>query len=390
MLGQQTAADRMDHIPFSGIREIFEECDRLEAAGEDVVHLEIGRPDFDTPKPIKDAAVSALDSGHVHYTSNYGISELRETIAAKFDRDNDIAYDPDQEVIVTTGATEAILVSVFAFVGQGDEVLVPNPSWTYAPSVRMAGGTPVSYSLDPETGFQPDLSELRENVSDRTELLIVNSPQNPTGGVVDEDRIDTLAEFAVENDLVVLSDEIYEKILYDDSEHHSLAAHPELYDRTISVNGVSKAYSMTGWRLGYLGAPEELIDPIIRVRQYTTTCAPSLSQHAAVRAIGSGLHEPMVEAFADRRDRLLERLDRIPGMDCPVPSGAFYAFPTLPEGYEDENEFVWSLLREKNVAMVPGSVFGSNGNGRLRIAYSNSVERIDEAFDRIEAWLADQ
>lgn len=388
MAGQQMIADRMTHIPFSGIREIFEECDRLEAAGEDVVHLEIGRPDFDTPKPIKNAAVSALDSGHVHYTSNYGISPLREAIATKFERENNIVYNPNEEVIVTTGATEAILVAVLAFVDQGDEVLTPNPNWTYAPSIRMAGGTPVPYSLDPENGFQPDLDELYENVSDRTKILIVNSPQNPTGAVIDEDCVDALAEFAVENDLIVLSDEIYEKILYDDAHHNSLAAHTKLSERTITVNGVSKAYSMTGWRLGYLGAPKELIDPIIRVRQYTTTCAPSLSQHAAVRAIGSDLHKPMVTAFAERRDRVLDRLDRIPGMECPVPSGAFYAFPTLPDGYDDDREFVWSLLQEEKVAMVPGTVFGSNGSGRLRIAYSNSVERIDEAFDRIEALLA--
>jgi aminotransferase len=387
MLDRQPAAGRMEHVPFSGIREIFEECDRLEAAGEDVVHLEIGRPDFDTPQPIKDAAVEALDDGRVHYTSNYGIPPLREVIAEKFEQENGIQYDPDREVVVTTGATEAVLVSVVAFIEPGDEVLVPDPSWTYGPSVRMAGGTPVRYPLNPETGFQPDIDALEQCVSDRTKLLVVNSPGNPTGGVLDKTHVDALADFSVKHDLIVISDEIYEKILYDNATHYSLAAHDDLYDRTVTLNGVSKAYSMTGWRLGYLGAPDELIDAIIRVRQYTTTCAPSLSQYAAVRALQSGLHESMVEAFTRRRERLLERITAIPGMSCPAPAGAFYAFPTLPDGYPDEEEFVWSLLQEEGVAFVPGTVFGEFGQGRFRIAYSNSIERIDEAFDRLEDWL---
>lgn len=387
MLDRQPAASRMEYIPFSGIREIFEECDRLEAAGEDVVHLEIGRPDFDTPQPIKDAAVEALDTGRVHYTSNYGVSPLRKVIAEKFKKENGIQYNPNREIVVTTGATEAVLASVIAFIDPGDEVLVPDPSWTYRPSIRMAGGTPVRYPLDPETGFQPDLDALEQCASDRTKLLIVNSPGNPTGGVLDEAHVDALADFAVKHDLVVISDEIYEKILYGDVTHSSLAAHDDLYDRTVTINGVSKAYSMTGWRLGYLGAPDELIDAIIRVRQYTTTCAPSLSQYAAVHALQSGLHEPMVEAFARRRERLLERIETIPGMSCPALAGAFYAFPTLPDRYTDEETFVWSLLQEEGVAVVPGTVFGRSGQGRFRIAYSNSIERIDEAFDRLEDWL---
>lgn len=376
----------MEYVPFSGIREILEECDRLETAGKDVIHLEIGRPDFDTPEPIKDAAVQALDAGRVHYTSNYGIAPLRTAIATKFEQENSLQYE-SSEIVVTTGATEAVFVSVLAFVDYGEEVLVPDPSWTYEPSVRMAGGTPVRYSLDASSGFQPDLNNLERCVSDRTKLLIVNSPGNPTGGVLDEEHIKGLADFAVEHELIVISDEIYEKILYDDATHHSLAAHGDLYDRTITINGVSKAYSMTGWRLGYLGAPAELIDSIIRVRQYTTTCAPSLSQYAAVRALSSGLHEPMVTAFERRRNRVLERIEKIPGMSCPSPVGAFYAFPTIPDGQPSEEEFVWALLRETGVAFVPGTVFGPSGQGRIRIAYSNGLNRINEAFDRLEDWL---
>jgi aspartate/methionine/tyrosine aminotransferase len=383
-----TPAARMESVPFSGIREIFEECDRLEADGEDVVHLEIGRPDFDTPEPIKEATARALENGEVHYTSNYGIEPLRRTIAAKFESENDVSYDPDGEIVVTAGATEAIFVAILGLIDEGDEVLLPDPRWTYGAHVELAGGTPVSYDLDPDDGFQPDLDSLAANVSPQTKLLVVNSPQNPTGSVLSRERAEALRDFAVDHDLVVISDEIYEKILYDGATHHSLAALDGMGERTITVNGVSKAYSMTGFRLGYLGAPPDLIDPIVRARQYTTTCAPSLSQWAAVEAIERDPHGPLVEAFADRRERVVERIDAIDGMSCPEPTGAFYAFPTIPDGFDgDEEEFVWSLLQEAGVALVPGTVFGDTGEGRVRIAYSNSLERIDEAFDRLEAWL---
>jgi aspartate aminotransferase/aminotransferase len=267
-------------------------------------------------------------------------------------------------------------------------VLIPDPCWTYETPIRSAGGVPVYYDLDPETGFQPDPGSIADAISADTDLLIVNSPHNPTGGVLDADHATAIRDLAVEHDLTVLSDEIYEKLVYDDREHRSLAALDGMFDRTVTVNGFSKAYSMTGWRLGYLGAPARLVDAIVRIRQYTTTCAPSISQHAGVRALEGSLHEPMVEAFADRRNRVLERLERVPGMTCPEPRGAFYVLPTLPEGWTDEREFAFSLLREAGVALVPGSVFGPAGEGRVRIAYANSMGRIDEAFDRLEAWLA--
>lgn len=379
-------ANRMEQIPFSGIRDIFEECGKLERQGTDVVHLEIGRPDFDTPQPIKEAGIDAINDGHVHYTSNYGIKPLREAISTKFADENGINYNSDEEIIVTAGASEAVFVTILALADAGDEVLLPDPCWTYPPSVRAAGSTPVSYTLDPDTGFQPDLDSIRNAVTDATSLLIVNSPHNPTGGVLDRAHAEAIAEIAIENDLTVLSDEIYEKILYS-GEHHSLAALDGMRERTVTINGCSKAYSMTGWRLGYLGAPASLIDPIIRLRQYTTSCAPSISQHAAVRAIGSGLHVPMRDAFAERRELIIDRVDAIPGMTMPEPAGAFYAFPTIPDGFEDDQSFVWSLLREAGVAFVPGRVFGDTGRGRVRIAYANSTERLNEAFDRLEHWI---
>lgn len=382
-------AQRMENIPFSGIRDIFEECNRLESEGRDVVHLEMGRPDFDTPGTIKDAAAAALADGKVHYTSNYGIRSLRERIQEKFQCDSDLHYDVDGEIIVTTGATEAVLVTVLALVDDGDEVLIPDTCWTYGPAIRMAGALPVRYQLDPKRGFQPDRASLEAGVSGDTSLLIVNSPHNPTGSVLSEDSVAEIADFAGEHDLFVLSDEIYEKIVYD-ATHRSLASADEMFDRTVTVNGFSKAYSMTGWRLGYLAAPADLVDAIIRVRQYTTTCAPSFSQYGGVRALegGDDFSAPMVKAFAERRDLLLERIKVVPGMSVPEPNGAFYAMPTVPEGFDDGETFVKFLLREAGVATVPGSVFGPSADERFRIAYSNSATRIDEAFDRIEDLLA--
>lgn len=386
-MGVIPSARRMKHVDFSGIRDIFEECRRLEESGMDIVHLEIGRPDFDTPAPIKQAGIDAIEAGKVHYTSNYGIRSLREEIAAKFQSENGLDYDPGTDVLVTAGVTEAVFTTVMAFIGDGDEVLVPNPSWTYDASIRMAGGTPIGYPLSEESGFQPDIKAVKNQVTDATKLMIVNSPGNPTGGILTSERARELADVAIENDLIVLSDEIYEKLRYTDNPHVSLADINGLYDRTVTVNGVSKAYSMTGWRLGYIGAPESLIDPIVRVRQYTTTCAPSISQYAAQRALRSDLHQPLVEAFSERRDHVVERLADIPGMECPPPSGALYAFPTLPDGVDDDREFVHSLLADEGVALVPGSVFGSNGSGHVRIAFSNSIDRIDDAFDRLEHWI---
>lgn len=387
MPNQTVAANRMANVPFSGIREVFEECDQLEAAGRDIVHLEIGRPDFDTPAPIKRGAIDALDQGKVHYTSNYGIQPLRNALARKLEQSNGVRYDPDDEIVVTCGATEAVFVTLLSLVESGDEVLTPNPCWTYPAAVRLAGGSPIAYDLDPETGFQPDIESLRAAVSPATKLLVVNSPNNPTGGVLDAERARALGEFAVEHDLLVLSDEIYEKIRYGDTPHRSLAALEAMRERTVTVNGFSKAYSMTGWRLGYLAAPRELVEPIIRTRQYTSACAPSISQHAGVEAVSSGLHKPIVEEFERRRDLVCNRIQAVPGMSTPEPAGALYAFPTLPAGHTDDQEFVFSLLREAGVALVPGSVFGDNGTGRARIAYSNSTDAIDEAFDRIEDWL---
>jgi len=376
----------MSNIPFSGIREIMEECTRLEREGVDVIHLEQGRPDFDTPEPIKAAAKQALDDGKVHYTSNYGVLKLREKISEKFEEEAGVYYDPNGEIIVTSGATEAVFISILAFVDPGQEVLVPDPSWTYEPAIHAAGGTPVRYRLDPENGFQPDIESIEQGISSDTALLILNSPHNPTGGVVDSEHIKKVRDLATKHDLLVISDEVYEKILFGNT-HHSTAAFDGMRERTITINAVSKTYSMTGWRLGYLGAPKELVDVLIRLRQFTSTSASSISQYASVRAVGSDLYEPMLERYAERRRILLEHLDDIPEITCPPPGGAFYAFPDISSITEDDESFVWSLLQEQGVALVPGRVFGENGRGHIRIAYSNSAGRIDTALTRLKEFV---
>jgi aspartate/methionine/tyrosine aminotransferase len=255
----------------------------------------------------------------------------------------------------------------------------------------MAGGTPVTYRFDPESDYQPDITSLQKNVSPRTKLLIVNSPHNPTGSVLDSESIHDLAQFAVDQDLFVLSDEIYERITYG-TQHIPLATAEGMSNRTITVSGFSKAYSMTGWRLGYLTAPSELLDPIVRIRQYTSTCSNSFAQHGGVRALEDSdeLVAPLLGAFTDRRDALIRRIRAIPGMECPEPQGAFYAMPTIPEGISDETAFSKTLLRKGGVATVPGPVFSPRAEGRIRIAYATSIDRIHEAFDRLELLLEDQ
>ena len=383
-------AKRMESIPFSSIRSIVEKSAKLDNANKDVVHLEIGRPDFDTPEPIKHAGRRAIDNGYVHYTSNYGITALRKSLSDKIATENGVKYSDENEIIVTAGATEAIFISILAHVNSGDEVLIPNPAWTYSAPINVAGGTVTQYELDPDNGFLPSIESIRNSITEDTSLLIINSPHNPTGSVIDTKTINNIRDIAVEHDLLVLSDEIYEKLLYDDVVHTSIASIQDMYERTITVNGFSKAYSMTGWRLGYLAAPKELIDPIIRLRQYTSTCAPSISQHAGIEALSEPYYEPMVKEFSTRRELVVDRVSQIEGMTLPVPRGAFYAFPTIPEVAESDEQFVTDLLDEEYVALVHGSSFGSVGKGRVRIAYSNSYERINEAFDRIEQWVDKQ
>lgn len=380
----------MKHIPFSGIRKVFEKAKRLEEEGQRVINLGIGRPDFDTPAHIKQAAKEALDAGMVHYSSNYGLPELREAIAARLERDNGLTYDPNGEIIVTVGANEAVLMSMAATLNPGDEVIIPDPAWLhYFYCARLVGAVPVAVPLRQEKEFKLDPDDVARAITPRMRMLVVTTPHNPTGSVLDEEILQALADIAERYDLLVLSDEIYDKIIYDGVRHISFATLPGMRERTLTVNGFSKTYAMDGWRLGYVAAPRALIALLIRVHQYTTVCATTFIQMGAVAAY-RGPQDCVAEMAAEfdrRRQYLIPALNEIEGISCVRPQGAFYAFPSIKATGKSSAEIADFLLEEAKVALIPGSAFGQYGEGYLRIAYSNPLENIQEAVERIKTAL---
>jgi aspartate/methionine/tyrosine aminotransferase len=381
----------MKAIPFSGIRKIFQAAAELESQGQQVIHLEIGRPDFDTPAHIKEAAKQALDQGFVHYTSNYGLLELREAIAEKLLKDNGIRVEPESEIIVTLGVNQALVITMLALLDPGDEILIPDPFYlNYLHCAQLAEARVIRVPLREENEFQVAPPALETAITPRTKLIIINSPHNPTGAVLDKEVLEAIAEIAIERNLLVLSDEIYEKIIYDGAQHHSIASLPGMAERTITVNGFSKAYSMTGWRLGYVAAGKHLIHSLIRAHQYVGTSANSFAQKGAVAAYRSAQDcvEEMVSEFDRRRRFLVEALEQIEGVSCLRPRGAFYVFPSVKELGMPDEKLAYYLLREAQVALVPGSTFGEYGHGHLRLSYANSYENIQGAVERIERALS--
>lgn len=383
-------AERMDRIPFSGIRRIFEAAARLEAEGRDIVHLTVGRPDFDTPAHIKEAAKAALDKGEVHYTSNYGIAPLRKAVAAKLRADNGLDYEED-EILVVHGASQGIAVAVQGFLGPGDELLVPSPAYlNYFHVATLAGASAVPVPLRLENDYQLDPDDILERITPRTRMLVVTTPQNPTGAVCPPSVLQRLAEIAVERDLLVLSDEIYEKLVYDGAEHGSIAGFPGMKERTFTINGFAKAYSMTGWRIGYVAAPRPLVDVLVRIVQYTTVCPTSFAQFGALAAL-EGPQQPVLDMkgeFDRRRALVAERLAAIPGVRSAKLQGAFYAFPDVSSLGLGDDELADRLLSEAGVAVVPGSAFGPGGEGHLRLSYATDYDRLAVGLDRLAEGLA--
>ncbi len=379
-------AKRMDSLPFSGIRAVMEKATKMQQAGERVIHMEIGRPDFDTPEKIKKAACDSLAKGNVFYTSNYGTPELRKAIAEWELEKNHVAYDPS-EVLVTVGVGEGTYASMAAFLEEGDEVLVPNPVWlNYIHVPSSLGAKPVTYHLKEENNYQIDLEELESKITDRTRMIVIVDPSNPTGGVFSKETLERLAEIAVRHDLLVLSDEIYEQLVYDGAEHISIASLPGMKERTITLSGCSKAYSMTGWRLGYMCAPKEIIQACVRVHQYTITCASSFVQEAAVTALKECDEdvEAMRREYQRRKDYVVKALNEIDGISCNNPKGAFYIFVNIKKLGKTSMEMAEYLLETAKVALVPGSAFGDGGEGYLRISYACGYEELTEACDRIK------
>ena len=383
-------ADRMKSIPFSGIREVFEEVARREKKGEKIIHLNIGRPDFDTPRHIKDAAKKALDEGKVHYSSNYGIPELREALAQKLSQENGLSYDPATEMIVTVGGNEAVLITTMGLLNPGDEVLIPDPCWlNYFYCVQMAGAVPISVPAREEYAFTPHIDDFRSRVTPKTRMIIINTPNNPTGAVYTAEALKELARLAREKDLYVLSDEIYEKMVYDRARHVSIGSFPGMKERTLTVNGFSKNYTMTGWRLGYVAAHREVISALVRIHQYATICATSFAQWGAVAALRGPQEEinRMIEEFNRRRHLVTTALEDMPGIHVVKPLGAFYIFPNIKGTGKTAMEMTQYLIEKAKIAVVPGSVFGEFGGDFIRISYANSYENLEMAMERMKAAL---
>jgi len=381
----------METIPFSGIRKVFEEVVRREKKGDSIIHLEIGRPDFDTPPNIKEKAKWALDKGFVHYTSNYGLPELRDAISQKLKSDNGLDYHPDNEIIVTIGANEAVFIAMMALLNPGDEVLVPSPCWThYYQCARLSGAVPIPVPLKKENNYLPVVEDFEQHLSSKTRMMVINSPNNPTGAVYGKDCLEQLGDFVNQHDLIVLSDEIYEKLIYDTARHISFAAIANMYERTVTINGLSKIYAMTGWRLGYTAAPRQLSGVMVRVHQYTSVCATTFAQYGGVEALNGPQDsvERMVQEFNRRRMMVCERLKSMSGIHLVEPRGAFYVLPYIGELGISPEAFATYLLDKAKIAVVPGEAFGDFTAGTIRISYANSYENLVKAMDRMETAIA--
>ena len=377
-------SERIANVPPSGIRRFFD----IAATMEDVISLGIGEPDFDTPEPIVQAGIEALKQGKSHYTSNSGLSELRRAIAEHLDRTYGQTYNPASEILVTVGVSEALYLAFAATLDPGDEVIIPEPCFVaYAPEVIFAGGTPVMVPTRVETDFQVTADAVKKAITPRTKALLVGYPNNPTGAVMTRERLNEIAAVAKQHDLLVISDEIYDRLVYG-TRHVCFPSLPGMYSRTILLQGFSKAYAMTGWRVGYIAAPAELMEMMRKVHQYTIMCAATVSQVAALAALQEG--EPYVQQMVaeyDRRRRLIvDGLNEI-GLKCFEPRGAFYAFPSVEVTGMDENEFAEKLLHEERVAVVPGSAFGEAGRGYVRCSYATAYEKIEQALERLRRFV---
>ena len=377
-------SQRVRAIPASGIRRFFDIMNTM----EDVISLSVGEPDFPTPAPIQAAGVASLQAGETQYTSNYGLLELRGAIAQHLEWRYGVSYDPTSEIVVTTGVSEGMDIALRALLDPGDEVILPEPTYvSYEPCTILAGGTPVAVPTRVEDGFSLTAGEVRAALTPRTKVLLLGFPCNPTGAVLHRDELEAIARLVVEHDLFVISDEIYDRFTYG-VPHTCVASLPGLRERTILLNGFSKAYAMTGWRLGYACAPADLLEGMMRVHQYAMMCAPTPSQHAAVQALRHGELDVqrMVAEYDRRRRAIVQGLNDI-GLPCHAPQGAFYVFPSIAATGLSSMAFCERLLFEEQVAVVPGSAFGASGEGYVRICYASAMENIERALERMQRFV---
>ena len=382
--GSITLAERMGRLGTESAFDVLVKAKALEAQGRSVVHLEIGEPDFDTPEHIIEAGVEALRSGQTHYTPAAGIPELRGAIADYIGTTRGVPCEPER-VVVTPGGKPIMFFTILTLVQAGDEVIYPDPGFPiYESVINFTGATPVPLTLREERDFGFDVNELKSLVSERTRLVIINSPHNPTGGIIGDEALAELARLAVERDFLVLSDEIYTRMVYDGTPR-SIISLPGMLDRTIILDGFSKTYAMTGWRLGYGVMPVALAEQVTRLVINCNSCTPGFSQLAAVAALTGPQNavDTMVAEFKRRRDAIVNGLNEIPGISCRTPAGAFYVFPNITGLGRSSDEIADLLLREGGVALLAGTAFGKAGEGYLRLSYANSLSNIEEALDRI-------
>ena len=375
---------KVTDIQPSGIRKFFDIVNEM----EDAISLGVGEPDFDTPWHIREEGIYSLEKGRTIYTSNAGLVQLREEICRYLHRRFHAEYDPKTEIMVTVGGSEAIDVALRAMLDPGDEVLVPQPSYvSYVPCVTLADGVPVIIELQEKDEFKLTREQLLDNITDKTKVLILPFPNNPTGSIMTYEDLKDIVDIIIEKDLYVISDEIYSELTYG-SEHVSIASFPGMKDRTILINGFSKSYAMTGWRLGYAAGPKVILKQMIKVHQFAIMCAPTTSQYAAIEALKNGDSdvEMMRESYNERRRYLLKAL-RDMGFDCFEPFGAFYVFPSIKKFGMTSDEFANRLLKEEKLAVVPGTAFGDCGEGFLRISYAYSIEELKIALERLEHFI---
>jgi len=377
---KRVLAERVNAVPPSGIRRFFD----IAAEMDDVISLGVGEPDFDTPSHIVEAAITALRAGRTHYTSNYGTSELRAAIATMLKERSGVSYDPATEIIVTIGASEAVDLAIRGTINPGDELILPEPSYVaYLPAVVFAGGVALPIPTRAADGWRLDPAEV-ERVAPKAKALFLGYPANPTGATLDEATRTELARIAVAHDLLVISDEIYDRLVYEGPAHRAISAYPGMKERTILIGGFSKSYAMTGWRIGFMCAPAPIIAGLVKIHQYAIMSAPTIAQDAALEALrnGEGPLEEMRLAYARRRQIVLDGLAAL-GLPTGAPKGAFYAFPDISSTGMSDEAFAEGLLMEEHVAVIPGSAFGASGKGHVRICYATSEEKLREALVRI-------
>jgi aminotransferase len=377
-------SERVSRIPASGIRRFFD----LIAGVEGAISLGVGEPDFVTPERFREAAIRSIREGRTKYTSNYGIRPLRDAIGDHTAKLRGVRYDPEREVIVTVGVSEAVDLAMRATLNDGDEVILADPSYVaYVPSIVLAGAVPVAVPTREEDDFRLRPQDVAAAITPRTRAILLGFPNNPTGAVLQKDDVAGIARLAAQHDLIVYSDEIYDRLVYG-SEHHSIVSLPGMKERTVYLAGFSKAYAMTGWRVGYACAPAEIIEQMMKIHQYTVMCVPTAAQYAALEALKTGEADVlrMVGEYDTRRRYMWRRFNDM-GLTCFEPRGAFYCFPNVTSTGLSDDDFCERLLKEERVVVVPGNAFGERGRGHIRACYASSMEQIAEACDRIQRFV---